>query len=82
VLLDDLAPDAGARKLLAGASGVLHRGAEPVTIARALVPRREKEILEQLARDASYGRIARTLGPSTETIRNHMSSTAADLEYG
>lgn len=109
VLLDDPAPDATARTLHAGAAGVLHRGAEPAAIARALLalaagavvagagaaeqllrPRdrrdafpqltpRERDVLERLARGETNGQIARALGLSAKTVRNHMASICTKL---
>ncbi|MDA0136903.1 response regulator transcription factor [Solirubrobacter deserti] len=110
VLLDDPAPGAAVRMLRTGASGVLHRGAEPAAVARALVavargaavagprvaehlarPRdradaafptltpRERDVLEQLALGSTNGHIARSLGLSAKTVRNHMSSICSKL---
>lgn len=109
-LVDDPTPGAAARMLRAGASGVLHRGAEPGAIARALLAvalgavvagpgvaeallhpidrghaafpeltRRERDVLEHLARGATNGQIAGALGLSTKTVRNHMASICTKL---
>jgi DNA-binding NarL/FixJ family response regulator len=63
-LLDDPAPDAAARLLRAGASGVLHRGAEPAVVARALLAVAlgafvaGRGVAEQLTRPRDRGRAA------------------------
>lgn len=63
-LLDDPAPEAAARTLRAGASGVLHRGAEPGAVARALLAVALGAVVagpgvaEQLIRPRDHGRAA------------------------
>jgi DNA-binding NarL/FixJ family response regulator len=79
-------PAAIARALLAVALGaaVAGRGVaqhllQPQDRFPGLTPR-ERDVLEQLARGATNGQIARTLGLSTKTVRNHMASLCTKLQ--